>query len=444
MNNTDASRIVSVSEFTEQIKQVLENSVSEVWIRGEVSNLRRQSSGHLYFTLKDQGAQISGVVFRGDAVKQSVQLKDGMQLIAYGRIGVYAPRGNYQLIIRHYMLDGLGRLQQAFEALKQKLAVEGLFATENKKPIPRVPKTVGVITSPSGAALRDFISVLQRRGWCGRIVVFPSRVQGLEAADEIIEQLEKAQAMGGFDLLVLTRGGGSIEDLWCFNEERLVRAIAACNVPVISAVGHEIDFTLSDFVADLRAETPTAAAEFISSSFIACRDRTLQAQRRFQENMARYVERSVSKIALLEGRLSRLSPRVRLEFLSLRVDECSVIMDTAIRDYLRSAETRLLKAGHSLALFTPEERVRRAGEAVAGLHRRITRAAPLRLVSVGERLQGLEKRFTGANYKSVLKRGYTIMRDENERVVSRAAGLATGQLLTHEFEDGIVHSKVVE
>jgi exodeoxyribonuclease VII large subunit len=265
----DPGRVQTVTEFTRRVKELLEGGLPACWVRGEVSNLRAQSSGHVYFSLKDAGAQLACVLFRGDAARQSVHLRDGQQVLAYGQAGVYEARGQYQLVVRALVEHGVGHLQQEFEQMKQRLAAEGLFEPARKRPIPTMPRTVGFVTSPTGAAVQDFIRILQRRGWRGRLVVLPARVQGDGAATEMAELLRSAGGLGIFDLLVIGRGGGSLEDLWAFNEETLVRAVAACPVPVISAVGHEIDFTLCDFAADARAETPSGAAELISSNFLA-------------------------------------------------------------------------------------------------------------------------------------------------------------------------------
>jgi exodeoxyribonuclease VII large subunit len=272
-----AGRVESVSEFTRRVKVLLEGGVRPGWVRGEVSNLRAQASGHVYFSLKDAGAQLACVLFRGDAARQGVALRDGVQVVVSGELNVYEVRGQYQLIVRLMVDDGVGRLQKEFEALKRRLADEGLFDAARKRPIPSMPATIGFITSPTGAAVRDFIRILQRRGWCGRLVVLPAKVQGEGAAAEMAEMIAQAEQLGIFELLVIGRGGGSLEDLWAFNEELLVRAVAACAVPVISAVGHEIDVTLCDFAADVRAETPSAAAELISSQFLDGVQRAAQA-----------------------------------------------------------------------------------------------------------------------------------------------------------------------
>src|SRR5258708_1947845 len=273
----DAGRVRTVTEFTREVKELLEGGVRPGWVRGEVSNLRAQSSGHVYFSLKDAGASLSCVLFRGDAARQSVALRDGLSVLASGEVSVYEARGQYQLVVRALIDHGAGRLRQELEKLKSRLAAEGLFDPARKQPIPLLPRTVGFITSPTGAAVQDFIRILTRRGWTGRLVVLPAKVQGEDAAAELAAMLRTAEALKIFDLLVIGRGGGSIEDLWAFNEEPLVRAVADCGVPIISAVGHEIDTTLCDYAADVRAETPSGAAELISSHYVAATERLRQA-----------------------------------------------------------------------------------------------------------------------------------------------------------------------
>ncbi|MGE9295989.1 MAG: exodeoxyribonuclease VII large subunit, partial [Puniceicoccales bacterium] len=277
---------ITVGEFTRRVKTLLETHLKPCWIRGEVSNLRRQASGHVYFTLKDDKSQLSCVLFRGDAARQTVNLRDGLAVMVFGEVSVYEPRGTHQLICRMVQEEGMGRLQERFEKLKAKLDAEGLFAPERKRPIPAWPGTVAVITSPSGAAIKDFVSVLQRRDWRGRLLLVPAKVQGEGAALEIVDALKQVLTHGQAELIVVMRGGGSLEDLWCFNEEIVARAVAGSPVPVISAVGHEIDFTLSDFAADKRAETPTAAAELISSLLLELRERERSARETFHREVS--------------------------------------------------------------------------------------------------------------------------------------------------------------
>ena len=256
-------RVLTVTELTRLIKAALESEVGTVWVEGEVSNLRQPSSGHLYFTVKDANAQITAVLFRGDQQRLKFKPRDGLQVRVYGEISVYERSGNYQIIVRVLEEAGKGALQAKFEELKEKLQKEGLFDPARKKAIPLLPRHVGVVTSPTGAAIHDILNVISRRFPNLHLVLAPVKVQGEGAAREIAAAIEFLNRRGGFDVLIVGRGGGSLEDLWCFNEEIVARAIAASRIPVISAVGHEIDFTISDFVADLRAATPSAAAELV-------------------------------------------------------------------------------------------------------------------------------------------------------------------------------------
>jgi exodeoxyribonuclease VII large subunit len=411
----DASdRIESVTEFTRRVKTLLESGIRPGWVRGEVSNLRAQASGHVYFSVKDAGAQLSAVLFRGDAARQTVKLRDGLQVLVYGEISVYEVRGNYQLIVRAVIEDGVGRLQREFEELKQRLAEEGLFAAEKKRPIPEMPATVGFITSPTGAALQDFLRILVRRGWRGRIVVLPAKVQGEGSAAEMVAMLGLAQALGIFDLLVIGRGGGSLEDLWAFNEEPLVRAVAACTVPVISAVGHEIDFTLCDFAADVRAETPSAAAELISSHFVACAERATQAGDALGEHVVHALRQAGERLDHARSRLRLLAPAAQLEQGWLRLDDLSNRLGAALRHAVQAHRGELAQVRSRFTARPPE----------------------LRIQDDSQRLLSLWKRLQSASPASVLNRGFAIVRDESGQPVTRQAQVKPGQLMSAEFADG--------
>jgi exodeoxyribonuclease VII large subunit len=418
----DAGRVRSVTEFTREVKALLEGGIRPGWVRGEVSNLRAQASGHQYFSLKDAGAQLGCVLFRGDAARQSVALRDGLQVLAYGEVSVYESRGQYQLVVRALIEHGAGRLQQELEKLKQRLAAEGLFDAARKKPLPLLPRTVGFITSPTGAAVQDFIRILQRRGWTGRLVVLPVKVQGGDAAAGMVAALRDAEALGIFDLLVIGRGGGSIEDLWAFNEEPLVRAVAACSVPVISAVGHEIDYTLCDFAADVRAETPSGAAELISSQYLACRERLSRAGESMAATTAAAAERAAERLDHARSRLRLLSPATAIEQNHLRLDDLGNRLGSALRSAVQGRREML--AGHRarLAAASPEKRVQQESH----------------------RLLALWKRLESASPASVLKRGYAIVRDAAGRPVARAKGLKPGQSLVNEFHDGSVRVRTEE
>lgn len=416
----EAGRVQTVTEFTRRVRELLKGGLPAGWVRGEVSNLRAQASGHCYFSLKDAGAQLSCVLFRGDAARQTVKLKDGAQLLVYGEIDVYEARGQYQLIVRAVVDHGLGRLQQQFEELKQRLAAEGLFAPEKKRTLPLAACSVGFVTSPTGAAVQDFIRILRRREWRGRLVVLPAKVQGAGAAAEMAEMLRYAGELGIFDLLVIGRGGGSVEDLWAFNEEPLVRAVAACPVPVISAVGHEIDFTLCDFAADVRAETPSAAAELISSRHLSCVERVLNAGSAMEDIAASRLVHAVQRLDHARSRLRLLTPATAIEQHQLRVDDLTNRLGAALRHATQQRREQLGAARARLAAASPERRVQLESH----------------------RLLALWKRLESASPRSVLQRGFALVRDESGRPVSRAKEVRAGQALTTEFADGKVRTRV--
>ena len=418
----ESDRVVSVTEFTRRVKALLESGIRPGWVRGEVSNLRAQASGHVYFSLKDADAAVSAVLFRGDAARQTVKLRDGQQVVVYGEVSVYEARGQYQLIVRAVIEDGVGRLQHEFERLKRQLADEGLFAAEKKRLIPMMPATVGFITSPTGAAVQDFMRILTRRGWRGRLVVLPAKVQGEGAAAEMVAMLGLAQELEIFDLLVIGRGGGSLEDLWAFNEEPLVRAVAACTVPVISAGGHEIDFTLCDFAADVRAETPSGAAELISSHFLDGAERAGRAADAMASAGEGAVDRARERLDHARSRLRLLTPAAQIEQGFLRLDDFSNRLTAALRSTVQLRSQQLGEIRARLAKASPETRVQLGSHQLLSLYKRLHAASPA----------------------SVLNRGFAIVRDEEGRPVSRRAKVKAGQRLTNEFSDGSVKVRAEE
>ncbi len=417
-----SDRVESVTDFTRRVKTLLESGIRPGWVRGEVSNLRAQASGHVYFSLKDADAQVSAVLFRGDAIRQTVKLRDGQQVVVYGEVSVYAAQGKYQLIVRAVIEDGVGRLQQEFERLKRQLQEEGLFATEKKRPIPMMPATVGFITSPTGAAVHDFMRILTRRGWRGRLVVLPARVQGEGAAAELVAMLAFAHELQIFDLLVIGRGGGSLEDLWSFNEEVLVRAIAASVVPIISAVGHEIDFTLSDFAADVRAETPSGAAELISSNFIQGAERADRAAEAMAAVAEGAVERARERLDHARSRLRLLTPAAQIEQGYLRLDDFSNRLAATLRANIQLRREQLGDVRSRLAQASPEGRIELGSHQLLSLFKRLQAASPV----------------------SVLHRGFVIMRDEQGRPLTRRAAVKPRQRLSAEFSDGAVKVQAEE
>ena len=455
--------VLSVSTLNQRVKAVLQRNIPPGWVRGEISNLRRQASGHIYFSIKDDKSQISAVAFRGNAVRLGLELRDGMQVVLYGEISVYEPRGTYQLIVRAAIEDGVGRLQMEFERLKKQLAGEGLFDPGRKKPLPELPLTVGFVTSPTGAAIQDFLRILKRRGWSGRVVVLPVKVQGVGAGGEIVEALELAQRLrlgrsavaladtpharlpgmsDFFDLLVAGRGGGSIEDLWAFNEEDVVRAVAACRLPVISAVGHEIDFTLSDFAADVRAETPSAAAELISTSYLEVVDR-LNGAADFLDQLVDERLRNLSdQVTIISKSLELHSPVYAIERGMLRVDDLRNRLNSAFRVNLQHTRQRLDRIRSRLAENSPGPAVRlvwhRFEDLSTRLERSVTNAWQSRVRQIGQ----LGKRLASVGPESVLQRGFALVGRTDGTLVPRAKDLSADESVVTRFADGDLPMRV--
>jgi exodeoxyribonuclease VII large subunit len=438
----ETRKVLSVWELTADIKRLLEKQIGSVWVSGEITNLRSQSSGHVYFTLKDVAAQLSCVLFRGTAAAQRELLADGQKVLLQGDVTVYETRGQYQLIVRAVELQGVGALQIAFEKLKQKLAAEGLFAAERKRPLPRYPQRIGLVTSPTGAAIRDVLHVVQRRNPGLEIILAPCRVQGDGAAREIAEAIrllnefnvgqasrlspsEKDQRQAGslsyIDLILVTRGGGSLEDLWAFNEEPVARAIFESAIPIVSAVGHEIDFTIADFVADVRAATPSAATEIITEGVFASREFISDAPALLQRAARRGLESAAESFSQLGGRLARLHPRRKLDESFQRLDD------------LQSGLLRGLKTA-----------ARSRGLVLQNLAGRFLRARPSHHLKLWhEALRQLEKRLNVLGPEQVLARGYSITTDAaTGKVLRDAAKIKVGQKLKTRLKRGEILSQV--
>ena len=341
-------RIYSVSELTAELKALLENTFTGVWVEGEISNFKHHTSGHMYFTLKDERGQLRAVMFRGSNRGLQFRPEDGLAVIVFGNVTIYEPRGEYQVYVECMEPKGLGALQLAFEQLKTRLEAEGLFDPARKRPIPLLPKKIGVVTSPSGAAIRDILQIIHRRFANVQVLIFPVRVQGEGAAAEIVEGVEFLNKRGDLDVLIVARGGGSIEDLWAFNEEVVARAIYASQTPVISAVGHETDFTIADFVADLRAPTPSAAAELVISRKAELSQRVDDLFSRLVSHMRYRAERSGERLRSLERHLRLLSPLERVKRQRERLRDGALALQSSMshrlalwRGELRTAAARL-------------------------------------------------------------------------------------------------------
>jgi exodeoxyribonuclease VII large subunit len=421
-------RIYTVSALTGEIKDLLEENFDFVWVEGEISNFGSPSSGHYYMVLKDENAQIRAVMFRPQTRYLKFTPEDGMKVIAQGRIGVYQPRGEYQIILDYLEPLGVGALALAFEQLKKKLAAEGLFDEEIKRPLPFLPQRVAVITSPTGAAIRDFLKIIHRRFANIEIIVIPVKVQGDEASAEMVEALDTANRELNVDVIVLTRGGGSLEDLWAFNQEELARAIRASRIPVVSAVGHEIDITISDLAADLRAPTPSAAAELL----VIEKESLIE---RFKETRSRLELHTKAHITHLNQRLMLLAkglhdPRKRIAEAWMRLDELQGWLIKLIDLTIKARQKNVRAEGRALLLYSPikilaslEQRIEFQRRALALMIRKRLKENRMALSHLGERL-------TDLNPTSVMKRGYSITRKLPEKIILKdVSGLKKGDFV---------------
>jgi exodeoxyribonuclease VII large subunit len=389
---TIEKNVITITELTRQIKFSLESSFPRVWVEGEISNFKQHTSGHLYFTLKDEGAQLSALMWRSRVANLTFQPHDGMKVLARGSVTVYPPRGNYQLDVDQIQPLGLGELQIAFERLKQKLDAEGLFEPDHKRPLPEFPECIGLVTSETGAALQDIRSVLARRQPSVEVVLAPVRVQGAGAAEEIAAAIKFLNTLKGIDVLIIGRGGGSLEDLWAFNEEIVARAIYTSKIPVMSAVGHEIDFSIADFVADFRAPTPSAAAE------LAVRDRS----------------------ELLED-----------------IGNLCYTMRDALDNQLIGLRERTASLVTSYSFNRPKDLVREYSQRVDELDRSLGISFAHGVQRVQQKYFSLWQQLQALNPGGVLKRGYAIVRKDG-RIISRSDSLNQGDRAEVQFHDGTV------
>ncbi len=400
--------ILTVSELTQEIKDILEDRFSDVWVEGEISNLRLPPSQHIYFTLKDNFSQVRAVLFRTQARTLRFVPKDGLHVICKGRVSLYEKRGDYQLILESVEPKGIGALQLAFSQLRERLEKEGLFDPARKKPIPMVPRKIGIITSPTGSVIQDMLHVLKRRFENLHIILYPVRVQGEGASSEIAQAIDFFNKWMEVDVIIVGRGGGSLEDLWAFNEERVARAIYQSKIPVISAVGHETDYTIADFVADLRAPTPSAAAE------LAVRDR------REIDNTLRYLEGRLESQLLqtlqeYRAHLSHLikifkEPGKKVEEYFLRVDDFVNRLHLFAAWGLKRKEEKCLRLSESLLLRSPVQRVRNLRSAISEVTRRLVQSTKFSVEIQRQRVRGILGKLDSLNPLSILQRGYSITR----------------------------------
>jgi exodeoxyribonuclease VII large subunit len=439
---TSARRIWPIRELVEEVRSAVERKFFDVWVEGEISNFRPAPSGHIYFSLKDAEAQLPIVLFRRQAVLLRFRPEDGLHVLVRGRVSVYEQRGQLQLVAETLEPVGAGSLQLAFEQLKERLKAEGLFDAERKRPLPAFPRAVGIVTSPTGAVIRDFLNIVGRRHSGLDVLLYPVSVQGDSAPVEIESAMAQLNASGLVDVIVVARGGGSLEDLAAFNSERVARAIATSEIPVVSAVGHETDFTIADFAADLRAPTPSAAAELITEAQhdvaerVAALDVRLERATRFQLLHARqkidrlHVERA-------EWRMTSL-----LNKLNQRLDDCALRLEADVRDRLYHLQRTVAERTETVMRHDPRRLLGEARERVAANCARIDRAVERFVRDLVTRLHATEARLHALSPLEVLQRGYALVQTADGALVRSAAQLAPGDVVRTRLSDGSFTSRV--
>ncbi|GAB3462030.1 exodeoxyribonuclease VII large subunit [Azotobacter salinestris] len=431
--------ILTVSQLNGRARMLLEDVFAQVWVEGEISNLARPASGHLYFTLKDRQAQVRCALFRQNALRVREILRDGLAVRVRGKVSLYEGRGDFQLILDLVEPAGDGALRLAFEALKERLAAEGLFAAGRKRPLPAHPQRIGIVSSPTGAVIRDIVSVFRRRAPQVELTLVPTAVQGREAVAQIVHALELADRQG-FDALILARGGGSLEDLWCFNEEAVARAVAACATPLVSAVGHETDVTIADFVADLRAPTPSAAAELLAPDSSDLERRLDGLQRRLQLRMQHLL---AARRLQLDGLRRRLRhPGERLQQQAQRLDDLELRLRRAMQRRLQDGSERLARLDTRLAAQHPERLLGLLRQRLEHLGERLPRAMQGTLRERRQRLEAAAQTLQAVSPLATLGRGYAILLDDRGRAIRAAAQTQPGQHLHARLAEGGLELRV--
>jgi exodeoxyribonuclease VII large subunit len=442
-NPAAGREVYSVSRLNQEVRMLLEGVFPLLWVEGEISNFSRPSSGHCYFTLKDSDSQIRCAMFRPKATNLRHAPKNGDQVLLRARVSLYPARGDYQLIVEHLEDAGEGALRRAFEQLKAKLQAEGLFAPEHKKPLPALPRRLGVITSPTGAAIRDVLTVLARRFPSLPVLIYPVPVQGAGAGEKIAETIRLASARREVDALLLTRGGGSLEDLWSFNEEVVARAIFDCKIPLVAAVGHEVDFTIADFVADARAPTPSAAAELLSPDGEAWREALARQGERLHKLLQQQLSRTAERIGWLRRHLDQHHPRRRLMDANLRLDELEGRLQQAGRRRLREFEQRRDGLTQRLHRQSPALRVQTLEARRKELLHRLQFAMTCELREQEQTLMGLVRQLDVVSPLATLARGYAVIRREADGSIVRSTRkIRAGEPVSAQLAEGTLHCRV--
>ncbi|QUG74769.1 exodeoxyribonuclease VII large subunit [Erwinia sp. E602] len=442
MSLPPTANIFTVSRLNTTVRKLLEMEMGQVWLSAEISNFSQPSSGHWYFTLKDDGAQVRCAMFRNSNRRVTFRPQNGQQVLVRATITLYEPRGDYQLIAESMQPAGDGLLQQQFEQLKQRLTAEGLFEQAHKQPLPTPARRVGVITSPTGAALHDVLHVLQRRDPSLPVVIYPTQVQGAEAPSGIVRAIELANARNECDVLIVGRGGGSLEDLWSFNDERVARAIFASRIPIVSAVGHETDVTIADFVADLRAPTPSAAAELVSRNQLELTRQLQSQQQRLEMAMDYYLAQQQRSFSRLQHRLQQQHPQLRLARQQTALIKLQRRLDDAVQLRLRQASRQQERAQQRLSAIRPELRLERARQHLQQWQHRLQQALTQQLNASKQRFGNLTAQLDGVSPLATLARGFSVTTAADGEVIKKTTQLKTGDTLKTRLDDGWVESEV--
>jgi exodeoxyribonuclease VII large subunit len=434
--------VYSVSRLNREVRVLLERGFGSLWLEAEISNFARPSSGHWYFSLKDAAAQVRCAMFRQRNMLCAFTAKDGQKVLVRARIGLYEPRGEYQLIVDHMEDAGLGALKRQFEELSARLAAEGLFAAERKRPLPGLPRRIGIITSPTGAAVRDILHVLARRFPAASVLIYPVPVQGAQAAAEIVAALELAGRRAECEVLILARGGGSLEDLWAFNDERLARTIVASSIPIITGIGHEIDFTIADFAADLRAPTPSAAAELVVPDAAEWLNTFVQFGTRLHRCMNRRLEEHRARLRWLMGRSALVSPIARLSAQAQKLDELEQCLVRAMRRRLQERRERLRWLTGRASLTSPATRLVQQLLRLDNLNQRLHRGWRQVINARSEKLRPLIRTLNAVSPLATLERGYAIVKLESGEILRNAADAKPGTVIEARLAAGGIRAKV--
>lgn len=442
MLHDENATIFSVSRLNATVRKLLEHEMGRIWLTAEISNFTRPSSGHWYFTLKDDNAQVRSAMFRSSNQRVSFRPQNGQQVLVRASVTLYDPRGDYQLIVESMQPAGEGLLQQQFTELKNRLDAEGLFASEHKQPLPSPARQVGVITSASGAALHDILQVLRRRDPSLPVVIYPTAVQGNDAVPAIVRAIELANQRQECDVLIVGRGGGSLEDLWCFNDERVARAIFASRLPVVSAVGHETDVTIADFVADLRAPTPSAAAELISRNQTELLRQLISAQQQMEMAMDFYLARRQRSFAQLQHRLNQQHPELRLTRQHNLLSEQHRRLQTALQQQLQKHSLRFEQLSRRLQRRQPQSQIYQANQELGQLRYRLQQAISQQLNDSRQRFGSLAVQLETASPLATLARGFSVTTKANGDVIKNTRQLQRGDTLRTRLNDGWVESEV--